>query len=300
MAVWNGCIIAIICLFQFFVSVSISLPYDPSLISTYFWIIWYPVIYWAFNAFAAIVGFPKGITKRFGKAASWKSPDRGVGSGRRVWRVFSNGFDKGYLINGSMLYVDKGLGQELFYFIDKKYKSADIKSENVSQPEIIKKPEFLSVASKVASISAKAVFNALLYAFVLITTISLWGFSGAYLYSYLMVPLDTRYKTIQFLQYLVIFAVAAFIVMFSWQKYNYHMFGKKKQRAFPPPVPDEQIAGANKTDVNSVLKLRQAKTARLARRGKENTDGEKRVFYLDTGEEVTLGCFDPSFKLSKP
>lgn len=81
---WNGCIIAIVCLIQFIVSITINMRYDRKLFPTYFWIIWYPVFYWAFNAFATIVAFPRGLTKKFGVASTWVSPDRGFTSGKKI------------------------------------------------------------------------------------------------------------------------------------------------------------------------------------------------------------------------
>ncbi len=80
---WNGCIIAVVCLVQFFVSITINLRYDKTLLPTYFWVIWYPVIYWAFNAFATIVAFPRGMTKKFGTPSTWVSPDRGLKASKK-------------------------------------------------------------------------------------------------------------------------------------------------------------------------------------------------------------------------
>ncbi len=83
-ASWNGSVIAVVCLVQFFVSITINMRYDRKLFPTYFWIIWYPVFYWMFNAAATIVGFPRGMTKKFGKASVWESPDRGIMPGKKV------------------------------------------------------------------------------------------------------------------------------------------------------------------------------------------------------------------------
>ncbi|MDR3348080.1 MAG: poly-beta-1,6 N-acetyl-D-glucosamine synthase [Acidaminococcales bacterium] len=80
---WNGSVAAFVCVFQFLVSLSINLRYDKTLISAYFWIIWYPAFYWLFNACATVVGFYKGMTKKFGRASLWQSPDRGVSRSAR-------------------------------------------------------------------------------------------------------------------------------------------------------------------------------------------------------------------------
>jgi biofilm PGA synthesis N-glycosyltransferase PgaC len=41
-------------------------------------VIWYPVVYWAYNSLATIVAAPKGIFHRMNRAAVWVSPDRGI------------------------------------------------------------------------------------------------------------------------------------------------------------------------------------------------------------------------------
>jgi biofilm PGA synthesis N-glycosyltransferase PgaC len=63
---------------QFAVSLLVDNKYDKHLWLTYFWVIWYPVIYWVFNAMTVLVATPRGLTKKFGKAATWASPDRGL------------------------------------------------------------------------------------------------------------------------------------------------------------------------------------------------------------------------------
>lgn len=80
---WSGSLIAFICLVQFFVSLSINLRYDKKLVTAYFWVIWYPVFYWLFNAIATIIGFYKGMTKKFGTSSFWESPDRGITKERK-------------------------------------------------------------------------------------------------------------------------------------------------------------------------------------------------------------------------
>ena len=75
---WNGSVIAVICLIQFLVSIILDSRYDKGLKSLYFWVIWYPVVYWLFNACTLLVAVPKGLMKKFGSTAVWISPDRGL------------------------------------------------------------------------------------------------------------------------------------------------------------------------------------------------------------------------------
>lgn len=74
---WNGSIVAVVCLLQFFVSLLLDRKYDRGLVRLYFWVVWYPVIYWFYNSFAAVAATPKAIFKKKGMAV-WISPDRGI------------------------------------------------------------------------------------------------------------------------------------------------------------------------------------------------------------------------------
>ncbi len=84
-ASWNGCMVALACLIQFAASICIDMRYDHKILPTYFWVIWYPVFYWMFNAFATICALPKGLSKKFGQTSLWVSPDRGILQRKRVF-----------------------------------------------------------------------------------------------------------------------------------------------------------------------------------------------------------------------
>lgn len=76
-AFW-GLVLATICLFQIAVSLKIDSRYEPGLLRSFPWMIWYPMAFWLLVFATTVVGFPKAILKRRGKRAVWVSPDRGV------------------------------------------------------------------------------------------------------------------------------------------------------------------------------------------------------------------------------
>jgi biofilm PGA synthesis N-glycosyltransferase PgaC len=80
---WAGVILGATCLIQFGVSLAIDSRYEPALGRYYYWMIWYPMIYWMIHSTATIVSVPKAISKERGKRAVWVSPDRGVRHGVR-------------------------------------------------------------------------------------------------------------------------------------------------------------------------------------------------------------------------
>jgi biofilm PGA synthesis N-glycosyltransferase PgaC len=75
---WTGSILALVCLIQFAVSISIDYVYDKKMFKYLFWVIWYPFAYWLINASTIIFAVPKALLKKKGTRAVWSSPDRGI------------------------------------------------------------------------------------------------------------------------------------------------------------------------------------------------------------------------------
>ncbi|MBC9784346.1 poly-beta-1,6 N-acetyl-D-glucosamine synthase [Heliobacterium chlorum] len=78
---WSGSYLALICLIQFGVAMFIDGEYDANLRKYYLWAIWYPIIYWYFNALVVVRALPKALFKKNKhQFAVWDSPDRGLGT----------------------------------------------------------------------------------------------------------------------------------------------------------------------------------------------------------------------------
>ncbi|MEM8769602.1 MAG: poly-beta-1,6 N-acetyl-D-glucosamine synthase, partial [Pseudomonadota bacterium] len=75
---WSGLLLGTTCLLQFAVSLVIDSRYETSLGRTYYWIVWYPMIYWVIQVVTSVTALPRAIFRRRGKRATWTSPDRGV------------------------------------------------------------------------------------------------------------------------------------------------------------------------------------------------------------------------------
>ena len=74
---WTGVILGFTCLLQFAVSMIIDSRYEVEIKRYYYWMIWYPLLYWVINAATTFVAVPMAI-KHSGKRARWRSPDRGL------------------------------------------------------------------------------------------------------------------------------------------------------------------------------------------------------------------------------
>lgn len=75
---WTGVILAVVCLAQFAVGLSIDSHYERRGLFRYmFWAIWYPGLYWFISAATTVVAIPKGLMRRGkDKHVSWQSPVR--------------------------------------------------------------------------------------------------------------------------------------------------------------------------------------------------------------------------------
>ena len=73
-----GLLLGLTCLVQFAVSFYIDGRYEKGLGRLYYWMIWYPLVYWLINLLTLVVAVPKVLLRPRGKRATWVSPDRGV------------------------------------------------------------------------------------------------------------------------------------------------------------------------------------------------------------------------------
>jgi poly-beta-1,6-N-acetyl-D-glucosamine synthase len=74
---WGGAFIGVTCLLQFAVSLAIDSRYEKGLARFYYWIIWYPVVYWLISVLTTLVALPRALFSRRNRRALWVSPDRG-------------------------------------------------------------------------------------------------------------------------------------------------------------------------------------------------------------------------------
>ena len=74
----TGMLLGATCLLQFALSKWMDSRYEPGLGKNYFWMIWYPFVFWLITLSASIVAFPKVLFRSDGKRARWVSPDRGM------------------------------------------------------------------------------------------------------------------------------------------------------------------------------------------------------------------------------
>ncbi len=78
---WTSMLLSITCLFQFAVSLAIDSRYEArtgSIAKYYYWMVWYPVIYWLINVGTTIAGSIKALKKKRGQRALWVTLDRGI------------------------------------------------------------------------------------------------------------------------------------------------------------------------------------------------------------------------------
>lgn len=75
---WHGMILATTCLIQFLVSMLLEYQYErPRYFRYYFWVIWYPMLYWILSMSVVIVALPKALFKRR-RRGRWRRYDHGI------------------------------------------------------------------------------------------------------------------------------------------------------------------------------------------------------------------------------
>lgn len=77
---WTGVLLGFTCLLQFAVSLTIDSRYEPRLSRYYYWMVWYPLVYWVLQALATCVAVPKALFGGLKSRGTWTSPDRGIRS----------------------------------------------------------------------------------------------------------------------------------------------------------------------------------------------------------------------------
>jgi len=75
---WYGVILSALCIVQFVVSLMIDRRYEEQIGRQFFWIIWYPLVFWMIGMMTTCVALPKVLARRTRTRAVWESPDRGI------------------------------------------------------------------------------------------------------------------------------------------------------------------------------------------------------------------------------
>jgi biofilm PGA synthesis N-glycosyltransferase PgaC len=80
---WTSVLLGITCLLQFGTSIAIDSRYERGnggMGQFYYWIVWYPLVYWMVGVGTALVGLYKAVAKKQGQRAVWVTGDRGARS----------------------------------------------------------------------------------------------------------------------------------------------------------------------------------------------------------------------------
>jgi biofilm PGA synthesis N-glycosyltransferase PgaC len=73
---WWGLVLVVTYLVQALVSHWVERRYEPDMLRSIFWVIWYPMAFWMIGTATSIVALPRAIFKK--RVSTWVSPDRGL------------------------------------------------------------------------------------------------------------------------------------------------------------------------------------------------------------------------------
>jgi poly-beta-1,6-N-acetyl-D-glucosamine synthase len=76
---WATVLLATVCMTQFTISLLIDRQYEPEVIHSLYWMIWYPVIFWMLGMATIVTAVPLTLFSRRDKRAIWTSPARSTG-----------------------------------------------------------------------------------------------------------------------------------------------------------------------------------------------------------------------------
>lgn len=208
---WKLQFLAAICMIQFFVALWLESKYDKGIFKYMISAAWYPVVYWVVNGIVALLAIPKTIFSRKKKLATWKSPDRGIGTA-----VITG--EEGLAAAGE---PDKKISDETENVIDGK---------QVWWKKIL---ERLFTCFAWTFILVYVVYVG--YGFVCQalgqTPLSIWIYNDR---------LIQETKHLLYVTCIVIFI--EIVVMIFWKEYNRRKYGSLHRRSFKPDASIEQIA----------------------------------------------------------
>lgn len=75
---WSGIILGTVCLLQFALSIAVDSRYERRFARVYYWLIWYPMVYWVIQVVTSVFAVPRALARKPGSRGIWTSPDRGI------------------------------------------------------------------------------------------------------------------------------------------------------------------------------------------------------------------------------
>jgi len=75
---WWGLILAQTYLLQAFVSQMVERRYEPDMLKSLYWMIWYPMAFWFISTLTTVIALPRALLRPRQARTTWVSPDRGL------------------------------------------------------------------------------------------------------------------------------------------------------------------------------------------------------------------------------
>ena len=76
---------------QFGISIAVDSRYEKRLGRVYYWLIWYPMVYWVIQVVTSVFAVPRAFSRKPGARGIWTSPDRGIRSDKDAEQEGANG-----------------------------------------------------------------------------------------------------------------------------------------------------------------------------------------------------------------
>lgn len=280
---WKSQFLSVICMLQFVVALNLERKYDKTIFKYILSAAWYPVVYWIVNGVVSLSAFPRTLISvvKKQKLATWKSPDRGIGTSSKKKNKLPD--DESY----DSLSHDKAENEFDFYKEEneqilemeglKEYTGlASLKThrEELSEDKRLDGKYYRTKREKKEDIikNRQRWWKKIIEIFI---TVFAWAFIliyfGYIIYGAFMIyagnepfaffiynremVLESRH--LAFISLIIL--LVEIVVMFFWKEYNRLRFGKKDRRKFRPDVTPEEIAKIMQTDVKTIEEMQEKK-----------------------------------------
>lgn len=239
---WKSQYLAVICMIQFTVALCLESRYDKGIFKYMISAAWYPIIYWVVSGIVALMALPSTIASRKKKLATWKSPDRGIGTA--TTKELKN---ENETVNGS--------------------KAEEMKDSNAREsgsPKEESEDNIVDGKQVWWKKILETICTCLAWAFILIYLFYvIYGFIclaiGITPFTFWIYNVEMLNETKQLLFITMIIVLVEIVIMIIWKEYNRLRFGRLRRRTFKPDATVEQIASFFEMPQEEILHMQQEK-----------------------------------------
>ena len=263
--IWKSQYLSVICMIQFAVALCLERKYDKGIFKYMIVAAWYPTIYWIVSGIVALMALPSSFASRKKKLATWKSPDRGIGTAdepEEENEPLRNGECEEAGVKQTVSEEEIGIKEamasqeEIFTDCD-----GDTGQDNANDNIIDGKQKWWKKLIEIIFTTAAWMFI-LIYLFYIVYGFITLGL-GYEPFSFFIYNVDMLNETKHLLFVTVIIVLVEIVFMIFWKEYNRRRFGVLRRRTFKPDATVEEVASFFEESVEMIASMQEEKIITL-------------------------------------